>query len=404
VTAHKALVVGINYGPEHSGIAPYTTAACEHLAREGVTVKVMTGVPHYPSWTVPHEYRRRLVTRESVNGVIVSRLLHFVPARQSALLRAFYELTFAVHVGWRARKWRGDTVVAVIPSLLSAVAAAIVARKANARLVVWVQDSMTAAAEQSGMSGGGWAARLLRPVESWVLRRAASIAVVSDRFREHAESFGVAPEAIEIVRNWSHVSAPNGDRAQVRERHGWTGKTVVLHAGNMGLKQGLDRVIDAAREASRQSSDLVFVLMGDGSQRTTLEQEGRGVPNLHFIDPAAEGEFMDTLAAADILLVCESPTVLDMSLPSKLTSYMAAGRPIVGAVRPEGATAREIEIAGSGVVVSGDDAHSLVCTIQALAQDKGRMEAYGLRGQRYAVSDLSPESSLGRITELVTTW
>ncbi len=250
MTNHKTLVIGINYGPEHSGIAPYTTAACEHLAAEGVKVRVVTGVPHYPSWSIPKEYRRRLRTREVVNGVAVARLLHYVPSRQSALHRAVYELTFALHAGWSSRRWKGDTVVAVIPSLLSAVVAVFLARRAGAKLVVWVQDSMSAAADQSGIQGGGSVARLVRPVEAWILRRASSIAVVSESFREHAEAFGVRPESIAVVRNWSHVSAPTTDRAVVRGRHGWSGRKVVLHSGNMGLKQGLDRVVQAAARAA----------------------------------------------------------------------------------------------------------------------------------------------------------
>ena len=104
-------------------------------------------------------------------------------------------------------------------------------------------------------------------------------------------------------------------------------RKVVLHAGNMGLKQGLERVVQAAALAADTHPEMLFVLMGDGSQRAALAELATGLPNLTFMDPVSQGDFMDTLAAADILLVCESPTVLDMSLPSKLTSYMAAGRP-----------------------------------------------------------------------------
>lgn len=402
MTEHKALVIGINYGPEHSGIAPYTTAACEHLAAQGVKVRVVTGVPHYPSWSVPDEYRRRLRTREVINGVAVARLLHFVPSKQSALHRAIYELTFALHAGWSSRRWRGDTVVAVIPSILSAVVAVLLARRVGARLVVWVQDSMSAAADQSGIQGGGLAAKLLRPLEAWILRRASSIAVVSESFREHAEAFGVRPESIEVVRNWSHVSAPTADRVAVRAKHGWSGRTVVLHAGNMGLKQGLERVAQAASLAVDTHPDLLFVLMGDGSQRGALEALGDGLPNLILMDPVPQNDFMDTLAAADFLLVCEAPSVLDMSLPSKLTSYMTAGRPIVGAVRTDGATARELRYSEAGVVVDDETDLALLSAITELKSDPERMRLLGRSGEAFATSDLSPSSSLSKITELVS--
>lgn len=401
MSASNALVVGINYGPEHSGIAPYTTAACEHLAGSGVNVHVLTGVPHYPNWSVPEKYRGQLCTNEHLNGVTVQRLLHFVPGRQSALLRGLYELTFALNVAWRARKWRGDTVVAVIPSLLSAVVAALVARRADARFVAWVQDSMTAAADQSGIPGGGLVARIMRPIEAWVLNQADSIAVVSDSFREHAQSFGVPPEVIEIVRNWSHVTPPSGERDAMRARLGWTGRKVVLHAGNMGLKQGLERVVEAARLAEREAPELLFVLMGDGSRKATLQEMGAGLSNLHFQEPAAQENFMDTLAAADVLLVCESPNVVDMSLPSKLTSYMTAGRPIVAAVRPAGATARELRLSGAGDVIGDASAYELLKALAGLQDDPQRMQLLGKKGQEYAASDLSSRASLKKLEELV---
>lgn len=403
MSLQKALVIGINYGPEHSGIAPYTTGACEHLAAEGVKVRVVTGVPHYPSWSIPEEYRRRLRTREVVNGVAVARLLHFVPTKQTALHRAIYELTFALHAGWSSRRWRGDTVVAVIPSLLSAVTAALIARRAEAKLVVWVQDSMAAAAQQSGITGGGWAARMLRPIESWILNRASSVVVVSDSFRGHAESFGVLPERIEVIRNWSHVSAPQADRDTVRARQSWEGKTVVLHAGNMGLKQGLERVVFAARQCLRTDPELLFVLMGDGNQRAALEDLAGDLPNLVFMDPVSGEDFMDTLAAADLLLVCEGRSVVDMSLPSKLTSYMVAGRPIIGAVRSDGATARELQHSQAGCVVDGDTELDLLRTINELRGNPDEMRLLGKRGEAYATSDLSPSSSLSKIAELVST-
>ena len=116
VAGKHVLVVGINYAPEPTGIAPYTTGVAEHLARSAASVEVFTGLPHYPSWQVPAEYGRRLRTNELVNGVHVRRLKHYVPRTQSALTRALYEATFLVHAQTlrprytAGRRHRGDAV------------------------------------------------------------------------------------------------------------------------------------------------------------------------------------------------------------------------------------------------------------------------------------------------------
>lgn len=170
----------------------------------------------------------------------------------------------------------------------------------------------------------------------------------------------------------------------------------------MGLKQGLDRVVSAARLAADTNPEMLFVLMGDGSQRGLLEELGADLANLSFMEPVSQDQFIDTLAAADFLLVCESPSVVDMSLPSKLTSYMAAGRPIIGAVRADGATAREIEYSESGSVVESATEEALLGTIAELQRDPEQMQILGKRGQAYAISDLSPAASLAKLSELVS--
>src|SRR5881397_3655628 len=119
----KIDIVGINYAPEHSGIAPYTTDAAEHLARQGHQVRMWTGVDHYPHWAVPRGARGRLSTRDVENGVEVTRLRHYVPRRQSALRRLTYEATFGAHVAATAARSTPDVVLAVVPSLMGALVA-----------------------------------------------------------------------------------------------------------------------------------------------------------------------------------------------------------------------------------------------------------------------------------------
>src|SRR3954469_18599712 len=87
-------IVGINYAPEHSGIAPYTTDAAEHLASQGHRVRVWTGGAPYPHWSVPADMRCRRASTDRRNGVEINWLRHHVPRRQSAVRRMMYEATF----------------------------------------------------------------------------------------------------------------------------------------------------------------------------------------------------------------------------------------------------------------------------------------------------------------------
>jgi colanic acid biosynthesis glycosyl transferase WcaI len=390
-TTLRALVVGINYAPEHTGIAPYTAGLCEHLAAGGASVQVFTGVPHYPGWAVAPRDRFRLRRTEHSPGLEVRRLRHHVPARQSALRRAMYELTFAGQVALQRPTERPDVVLAVVPSLLSAVVAGRIARRAGAPLVVWVQDLMGRAAAQSGMDGGSAVAGVVGSVEGRLLRRAEKVLVLNDHFRRYAEGVGVAPERLAVHPNWTHLTSRSGaDRAATRARLGWGEReTVVLHTGNMGLKQGLENVVDAARLAGRYCpGDVRFVLMGDGSQRAALEAEGAGVAALEFRDPAPGPEYADVLAAADVLLVNERPSNVDMCLPSKLTSYLHAGRPVVAASPLDGGTAAEVRRSGAGVVVAAGVPAALLEAVRRIADDPAAAAAHGAAGRAYAASHL----------------
>src|SRR3954454_18795195 len=149
----KVTVLGVHYAPETTGNAPYTTALTQAIAQAGATVRVITGVPHYPQWKVSDpKYRRGLRWRERLNGIAVTRIRHFVPAKPNLLGRAGLELTFFVQCLAVAGRDRSDVWVAVPPKL-SGLASAILCRKGRP-VGVLVQDLTGASAAESGTSSG----------------------------------------------------------------------------------------------------------------------------------------------------------------------------------------------------------------------------------------------------------
>lgn len=383
-------VFGINSFPEEIGIAPYTTGMVRYLSNRDWQVEFITGLPHYPSWSVPGGYRTRWRRDELFGGVPVTRLRHSVPERQSAIRRGIYEATFFANgVVSPPFKTVPDLFVGVVPSLSGGLLAAAYARRHRRPAVIVVQDLMANAAAQSGIAGGGKAAGATRMIEGFTLRRADHVIVVADAFRRTVRDYHVAEERISEIRNWSHIGAPCGDRETMRAKLGWgANEQIVLHAGNMGLKQALEFVVDAASIAAERSPRTRFVLMGGGSQRAMLEERAQGLDNVTFLDPRPSDEFPDVLAAADVLLVNERASVIDMSLPSKLTSYFRAGRPVLAAV-PNGSTAAEVHRSGGGLTVPAEESEAMVDTILRLANDPGLATTLGRAGRDYAERALS---------------
>ncbi|MGW1429997.1 glycosyltransferase [Streptomyces sp. NPDC002431] len=394
------LLVSTNYAPELTGIGPYAAQLAEHWAAAGADTHVLAGMPHYPSWRTDPGYRGvRRVTEERV-GVTVHRRRHYVPPRQSALRRALFEATVLGHGALSPPDTPPpDAVVAQIPSLAGGVLGARLAARHRAPYIPVVQDLMGAAAAQSGIRGGGRAAALASAAERRALRSATLVGVIHESFVPRVAAYGVDPGRIRTVPNWSHVPTPSADRAATRARLGWDeGTPVVLHCGNMGLKQGLEVLVDAARLAP----GIHVVLMGDGNQRETLRGRASGLRNLDFLPPAAEDEFTDVLAAADVLVVTQRASVLDMSVPSKLTSYFVSGRPVVASVAEGGGTAQEVHRSGAGLLVAPEDPAALLSAVRNLVEAPARADALGANGPQYVARHLGREAGLARFDALLT--
>lgn len=401
----RVLIIGINYRPELTSVGPYTTALAEHLAARGDEVTVVTGLPHYPEWQIPPGTPRRLVHEETIDGVTVIRAAHYVPASQSALRRAVYEGTFGL-TGLLAsrRPRRPHAILGIIPSLSGGV----IARRTGQRLDVpyglLFQDLMGRAALQSGIAGGSAAARATVAVETWATRRARAVGVVAKTFTTYLVSLGVAPSRIHHVPNWARLSSPAMTPAQTRSRFGWTdGLQVVLHAGNMGLKQGLEQVVDAARLSAARGDPVRFVFSGGGNQAQVIRAAARDLPNVSFLGVQPDGIHASLLSAADVLLLSERPTQAGMSLPSKLTSYLAAGRPIVAAVPPEGGSAQEVERSGAGLVVPSGDPAGLLDALTRLRVTPALAAGLAAAGPAYAQGNTSAAVCLSRAVALVDT-
>ncbi|MGI5352125.1 glycosyltransferase family 4 protein [Streptomyces sp. CA-250714] len=403
VPGRRVVLVSTNYAPEQAGIGPYAAQLAEHWAAQpDWDVHVLAGMPHYPAWRTDPAYRGFWRATELRAGVRVHRRRHTVPPRQTAGRRALYEASILAHGLLVPPRLGGrpDAVVAQLPSLAGGVLGARLARTAGVPFVPVVQDLMGAAAAQSGIRGGDRAAALAGSVERRVLAAATLVGVIHESFTDRVAAMGVPASRIRTVPNWTHIAAPSRPREETRARLGWRqDETVVLHSGNMGLKQGLEVLIEAA--GLLREERLRIVLMGDGNQRPHLAELAAPLPGAELLPPAAEGDFPDVLAAADILAVTQRASVLDMSVPSKLTSYFAAGRPVIASVAADGGTAGEVRRSGAGLLVPPEDPAALAAALRRLAADPMHAAALGAAGQAYATGHLGRKAALGRLTALL---
>jgi glycosyltransferase involved in cell wall biosynthesis len=401
MTRMNVLITSSYYWPEDAGSAPYLTGLAEHLSARGHDVVVTTGFPHYPDWKSSAD--GRLGAEETHNGVKIRRRWHYVPRSQSAAQRAAYELSLLTF-GLTAfpRRWRADVIVGTCPSVAGGALAAAAARRYRAPYGLVFQDLVGRAAAQSGVAGGARVAGLVRKMELGLAKRAAGVAIIAEGFRGYLEEGGVSPEKIYRLRNWTRRAEPIETSPETRRRFGWADDDFVcVHGGNMGHKQGLDNLLDTA--GLLEDGRVRIALVGDGNDRARLEGLAgeRRLTNVDFIAMQSPGNWEATMQAADVLLVNQRASVTDMSLPSKLTSYFAAGRPVIAAASADSETAAEIEAAGAGLIVPPGDPAAFRDAIATLEQDRSRADTLGRSGRAYAESRLSRASALAEYDDFV---
>uniref|UniRef100_UPI00292FBEB3 glycosyltransferase family 4 protein n=1 Tax=uncultured Propionibacterium sp. TaxID=218066 RepID=UPI00292FBEB3 len=395
----RVLFVGVNYAPESTGIAPYTTGMAEGLAAADHRVRVITGVPHYPFWS-NFTAMRGLRRRERVNGVDVRRVRHYIGSGGHGMGRIGQELSFGA--GAVTSSWRGaEAVVAVSPALLATACVLLRARVTGRPVGVWVQDLYSSGAAE--IERAGLVSRLLTAVESRVLRSADGVLVIHPRFRDHAVNvLGVDPDRVTVCRNWCHVDAARYDEelaARLRRKYFGDAPLVALHTGNMGAKQGLENLVDTARHAERTGSSTLIALVGDGSRREALMEYGSGAKNLVFVPSLPDEEYRAVLAAGDVLVVNEKPGLREMAVPSKLTTYFRSGRPVVAATESDSSTAHEMAAAGAGEVVPPADPAALLEAIERTARDPAGNERAARNAQRFVRENLTPEAAVAIVRD-----
>lgn len=405
MSVRSICLVALNYAPERTGIAPYAASLARGLARRGHDVSAVVSPPHYPEWRV-HEGYDRWRSHEVEDGVRVTRLRHLVPRRRSLVVRLLSEVSFGLRL--LATRIRADEVVLVSPALVSSamLLTKLRARSHRPRTTAWVQDLYSVGVRETG-SGKRAATWLVSRLEGWFLRSVDRVVVIHEGFAETVTALGVDPRRIEVVRNWSHVDVPTvaaSEQAGARADLGWgDDEVVVLHAGNQGAKQGLENVVAAARLADERGLPVRFVLMGDGNMRADLERAAAGVSRIDFVDSLPDASFFAALTAADVLLVNELAGVREMCVPSKLTTYFAAARPVLAATDADSLTAQEVAQSGGGLRVDPGHPDALVDAALYLGRDPETASALGASGLAFRTSTLSMDGAVGSWESLLTT-
>jgi glycosyltransferase involved in cell wall biosynthesis len=282
-----------------------------------------------------------------------------------------------------------DVVIACMPTVAAGIVGKAIARKLDIPFGLIVQDLSGAGAKQSGLRGGALISKIAHAVEGRALHAADGLVVVSPAMKDVVIGLGVESRRIHQILNYSARTIASEDKTSARRKFGWATKDfVVIHTGNMGAKQDLENVVRAA-DALTGETKINIYLVGHGNQENNLKTLCLGKSNIAVMPAVSDEDYSALLSAADLLLVNERSTQLEMSLPSKLTSYLYSERSVLAAVPRGGATWKFLE--GVAELVEAADPKALAKKIEELSHNQFRLDELAKLGSEFAKKHLDPE-------------
>ncbi len=384
----KVLVWGINYAPEATGIAPYNVALCEHLRNAGHEPRMLTSFAYYPEWRKLPEDAGKLYRTDNVRGVPVHRCWHYVPARVSALKRILHEGTFVLMSFLRGMTLpRVEVMVVVSPPLLLGAAAWLLGGLRGAAFVFHVQDLQPDAAVGLGMLKVGQFTKLLYRLEAFAYAKAARVSGISQGMLRAFMAKGVPEE--------KRVYFPNGARmtklselpniGQWRKRQGFAPDDfLAVYSGNLGMKQGLDVLVEAAAKVRERR--VRIVICGEGAARARLQEriEQRALPNLTLLPLQGDEAYREMMVDADLCVITQQSGTGQFFFPSKLLSALAFAKPVLAVADADSELALALEEGGFGRRVAPEKPEELAAMLDDAAREEpAALRRTGEAGQRF---------------------
>lgn len=381
------------YPPEVMPSAVMLSQLADRLSQTGHDVSIYTMFPSLPEGKVFAGYKRRLWKTCNQNGVRVSRCFSFtIGRRRNPLWRVLSHLSFSLTAGLRLLfSDKPDVLLMEVFPIISAPIFLLISMLKRVPVINYIKDMYPEAAEAAGMTeNGSIVSRACRWLDGWVCRHSDVNVVLSEVFESQLmETRKVPKRQAEVVYDWIDGSLINPvprNNLWRKENNLPTYKFVAMFAGTMGIASGADILVDVAEQLDvRGRNDILVVCIGEGLLKDRMLEAARnsGLPNLIFFPFQPAERLSEVQSSADIMLLPVQENHESSSVPSKLITYLAAGKPVLYIGGTESPIAKIISKADCGSVVPVRDPVKVAESLIEIALDRDELERKGRNARAY---------------------
>lgn len=399
----RVLIVSQYFWPESFRINDLALG----LRERGHNVEILTGMPNYPNGSFYPRYGYLGPFRDHYQGIPITRV-PIVPRGntrgwQLALNYISFIFTAALFGPVRCRG-KFDAVFVYEPSPITVALPGLVMKvMKRAPMLLWVQDLWPESLAATGVVRSPWILGQVRKLVDLIYRRCDRALVSSKGFAGHVAASGLDSHCITHVPNWAESlyrplkSTPESIQSELPQGF------KIMFAGNIGTAQSFETIIAAAKKL-QAFQDIQWVILGDGHLRPWVEEQVRDLGlayQFHLLGQRPTDSMPEYFSAADALLVTlRASPVFALTVPSKVQSYLACGKPIIASIDGEGADV--VTESGAGIACPASDSERLAETVLSLYRmPKEERQVMGRNGRAYFEANFERELVIGKIEQLM---
>ena len=392
------LVVCQHYWPEPFPIEDY----CEELVRRGHTVSVITGVPNYPMGEIYKEYRNKKARNQIHNGVTIHRTLT-IPRKHNVLFRMLNYYSFAISSSIYALKLKDDydVVLTVQGSPVMMTTAALkYAKKHGKKAIIYCMDLWPASLKAGGINENSIIYKYFNRVSKKLYCQADKIMVPSKLFKKYfSENFGIAGSKLIYMPQYADIffEEMKNDKKMDENKDSFN----LVFAGNMGTAQSLPTILEAAKILKDENLNITWHMVGNGSEYEISKKKAQEymLDNVIFYGRKPKTDMPKYYSMADAMLVTLfKDELISYTLPGKVQSYMAAGKPIIAAA--DGETPDIISQSQCGLCAHSEDAKGLADCVRKFINEN-KYEKYSDNSRKFYFEYFSRERFMNQLEKIL---